>query len=408
MNDLFFARSGREFRKYAAAASLTAIGNGMHFIAMAWFLYQATDAVASVALVLIIQTLPGLLFSPWIGVLIDRWSDKWICVATDVVHGLLLSALALAIYFETWVVPTIYVTTFLVAICNAFFQPAVSALIRNISTKDKLLDANIASNVCMQIGMLAGSSLGGIVVAEFGFLTVVMLNIASFYISGALTAWVHLSLPKAGVKRGREPFRFISEFRATLAYVRENQYLVWLAVVQMFGTATLSVCNTLLPAFVDRELRADATAFGIIDAAWGAGAIIGGLTLAYIARKMSRRHVTLFGPCCLSIAVVVFLTAHSVAQATLGYFLLAFVICIVRVSTDTDLLSNVDRDYFGKVKSTITMFISYISLGLYGLLGYMGDGLSLRFILLGLAVVIFGGFIIRAVRVTLKNVPHQV
>lgn len=398
MNDFLFARFGREFRKYAAAASLTAIGNGMHFIAMAWFLYQATDTVASVALILIVQTLPGLLFSPWIGVLIDRWSDKWICVTTDVVRGLLLSVLVLAIHLDTWVVPVIYISAFLMAVCNAFFQPAVGALIRDISTRESLLNANIASNVCMQIGMLAGSSLGGILVAKFGFLTVIVLNIGSFYVSGALTAWIRLGEGGGTKAQARAQVRFLEQFRATYTYVRENHYLLWLAVVQMFGTATLSMCNTLLPAFVDRELRADAIAFGIIDATWGAGAIVGGLVLAFVARKVSRRHIMLYGPCCLALALLVFLTSQSVLQASLGYFLLAFVICIVRVSTDTDLVTNVDRDYFGKIKSTITMFISYITLGLYGVLGYLGENLSIRFILLGLAAVIFCGFLLRLAR----------
>lgn len=395
MNRIFSSLLCGEFRKYVLAAVLTAIGNGMHFIAMAWFLYTVTGTVASVGWILIVSTLPGLLFSPWIGVLVDRWSNKRICVAVDVLRGLILSCMVLAMVFDTWVVETIYVTTFLVAVCNNFFQPAVAALIRDISTKENLLDANIASNMSMQIGMLTGSSAGGILVAHFGVMTVILLNIASFFISGGLTLWIRNGNEAAPSGHARGHPGFMKELRDTLAYVRDNRFIVWFAIVQMFGSTTLYVCNTLLAVFVDKELNAGAEAFGMIDAAWGAGAIAGGLALATIARKIDRRHISLLGPLLLSAAILLFLTSRSVVQAVAGYFALGFIICVVRVSTDTEIAALVDRKYFGKIKSTIIMFISYISLGVYGAVGYLGDHVSVRWIFLVLGVAIFSGLLLK-------------
>lgn len=395
MNKTFSSLLCGEFRKYVVAAALTAIGNGMHFIAMAWYLYKITGTVASVGWILIVSTLPGLLFSPWIGVLVDRWNNKRICVATDILRGLILSCMVLSMYLDTFVVETIYVTTFLVAMCNIFFQPSVSALIRDISAKENLLNANIVSNMSMQIGMLAGSSAGGILVAHFGVMTVILLNIASFFISGGLTLWIKKDEHAAAFDPAQKKPGMMKELRDTLAYVRDNRFIVWYAIVQMFGSTTLYVCNTLLPVFVDKELKASAQAFGTIDAAWGGGAIAGGLALAYIARKFNGRHISLFGPLLLSAAILLFLTSQSVVQAVAGYFALGFIVCVVRISTDTEIAAEVDRKYFGKIKSTIIMFISYISLGVYGSVGYLGDHISVRWIFLVLGAAIFCGFLLR-------------
>jgi DHA3 family macrolide efflux protein-like MFS transporter len=398
MNKLFSSLLCGEFRKYMAATALTSIGNGMHFIAMSWFLYHITGKVASVGWILIVSTLPGLLFSPWIGVLVDRWSNKWVCVVTDLVRGLLLACMALAMYFDAWVVETIYVTTFLAAVCSMFFQPSVAALIRDISAKGNLLDANIVSNMSMQIGMLAGSSIGGLLIAQFGVMTVVVLNVASFFISGCLTLWIRQHGQAGAHPAAGKKIDFTQELRDTLAYVRDNRFIVWFAVVQMLGSVTLYVCNTLLPVFVDRELKAGAQAFGIIDAGWGAGAIAGGLALAYIARRIKAHRISMFGPVFLSAAILLFLTSHNVVQAVAGYFALAFVICVVRVSTDTEIAAEVDRRYFGKIKSTIIMFVSYISLGVYGLVGYLGDHISVRWIFLALSMAMLGGFLLNLAR----------
>lgn len=395
MNKLFSSLRCGEFRKYVIAAALSSVGNGMHFIAVAWFLYKITGSAASVGWVLIVGTLPGLVLSPWIGVLVDRWSNKWICVAADVLRALILSCLVLAMLFDFRVVETIYVTTFLTAICSIFFQSSVAALVRDISTKENLLDANIVSKMSMQIGMLTGSSIGGILVAHFGAMTVILLNGASFLISGILTMWIREVRHAASFDQAHEKIRFAKELRDTLDYVRDNRFIVWSAIVQMFGATTLSVCNTLLPVFVDRELKAGAQAFGMIDAAWGAGSIAGGFALAYIARRIDGRRISLYGPLFLALAILLFLTSHSVVQAIAGYFALSFIVCIVRISTDTEIAAEVDRKYFGKIKSTIIMFISYMSLGIYGLIGYLGDHISVRWIFLMLGAAILSGVLLK-------------
>jgi predicted MFS family arabinose efflux permease len=398
MNKIFSSLLCGEFRKYVLAAVLTAIGNGMHFIAMAWFLYKATGTVASVGWILLASTLPGLQISPWIRVLDDRWRNQRFCVATDILRGLILSCMVLAMAFDIWVVETVYVVTFLVSVCNIFFQPAVSALVRDISNKERLLDANIVSTMSMQIGMLAGSSAGGILVAHYGVMTVILLNIASFFVSAGLTLWIKKDESVAAFEPAPRRPGFIKEMRDTLAYVRDNQFIVWFAIVQMFGSTTLYVCNTLLPVFVDKELKAGAEAFGTIDAAWGGGAIAGGLALATIARRFSGRQLSLFGPLLLSAAILLFLTSQSTAQAVAGYFALGFIVCVVRVSTDTEIAAEVDRKFFGKIKSTIIMFISYISLGVYASIGYLGDHISVRWIFLVLGVAIFSGFLLKLAR----------
>lgn len=396
-----------EFGKYVVAEVLTSVGTGMHFIAMSWFLYQKTGHVTSIALILIITTLPGLVLAPFIGVLVDRWSDQVICVVSDILRAVILSCLVLSMYLDVYVVETIYVTSFLVAICDIFFQPAVGALIRDISTKENLLHANIVSNMSMQIGTLCGASLGGIVVAQFGVMTAILLNVASFVVSAILTAWIRRSPHAAAAAPVDEPLNFRKALRDTLHYVRKNRYIVWLAVVQMYGSLTLYVCNTLLPGFVARDLEGGSQAFGMIDAGWGAGALVGGLALAYVARRVGSQQITTIGPFVLVGAIGLFLTSHGPVQALIGYFALGFIICIVRVSTSTVLAADVDRAYFGRVKSGITMFISYISLGAYGAVGYVGDRVSARYIFLALGAVILGGSLLRPSSALLRAADKQ-
>jgi DHA3 family macrolide efflux protein-like MFS transporter len=389
MVSVFSLLEDREYRKYAAATMLTSLGNGMQFIAMSWFLYKMTGKASSIGWILIISTLPGLLFSPWIGPLIDRWNTQRICVVTDFLRGAILFFVALAMYFNALSVELIYLSTFLVSICNNFFQPAVSVLVRSIVMKDRLLNANIIGNISMQVGMLGGASVGGLLVAQFGAAVVIFINVASFFVSGLLTWWIRPAAAAAVAADSRRP-GILREFRGTFDYVRDNRALIWLAIQQMFIYIMLYICNTLLPIFVDKELASDASGFGLIDAAWGVGAMIGGLSLSRIVAKIDRRHLGVIGLVLTAGALFVFLTARAVPQSVMAYFALGFLACVIRVNTDTIIVTEVDPVYFGRVKATISMFISYMSLLVYAVVGYTADKISVRWIYLGLCLLILG------------------
>lgn len=387
MLETFSILRNGEYRKYAAATFLSCIGNGMYFVAMSWYLYKLTDKASSIGWILIMSSLPGLLFSPWIGVLVDRWSLRWICIGTDILRGAILLGVAAGMQAGVLEPAHIFAATFLLSLCANFFQPASGALVRNIAAKDRLLKANIVSNMTMQVGMLGGASLGGLMVAGAGAAWVVFVNALSFFVSGWLIGAIARTADD-GAGQSRKKAGFAEELRATRDYVGSHPAIVWLAIQQMLVYVTLYVCNTLLPVFVDRELKASVSAFGLIDAAWGEGALAGGLCLTYIVSRIPGRHFGIVGLGSLSAALLVFLTANNVAQALVAYFFLGFCACIIRVNTDTIIAAEVDPAFFGKIKATISMFTAYGGLLVYSFVGYAGDKVSVRSIYLAVCILI--------------------
>ncbi|MET3134807.1 DHA3 family macrolide efflux protein-like MFS transporter [Oxalobacteraceae bacterium GrIS 1.11] len=394
MKSTFSILLDREYKKYAAASILTSVGTGMQFVAISWFLYKLSGSSSSIGWMLIVATLPGILFSPWIGTLVDRWDARLICIGSDIVRGVVLLFLVTCMYLGKSSATIIYGCAFLIAICDNFFQPAVGSLVRNIVVRERLLSANIIGNMSMQIGIMTGASIGGLLVARYGALLVVCINMVSFFVSAVLIYWINTKYQK-NTSSGKGPkIGFFAEFKATRNYIATHSNIIWLAMLQMFVYLTLYICNTLLPAFVDKELAGGAAGFGMIDAAWGVGAMLGGFALTYVARRIDRRLFGLAGLLLMSAAIFIFLTARAVPQAVCAYLMLGFLTCMIRVNTDTILVTEVDPQYFGKVKATITMFISYIGLGVYGSVGYIGDHISIRSIYLALGLAIFFGFFV--------------
>jgi len=411
MLKIFEPLQSAQFRKYFTAAVLSALGDGMQMIAMSWFLYHKTESVAAVSAILIIQTLPGLFLSPVAGALVDRWSTKRVCVAADASQGLILVGLVLAIQTDRWVLPAIYTASFLLAVCRLFFSPALGALVRDISTKDALLSANILSSTTLQAGMLCGASLGGFLVAAIGATSVMLINAVSFFVSSVLTAWIR-TVPREtaaehansesgeGGDGGEAPSpHLLRELREALGYARRHPFILWLTVVDIFDTMAINVFTALLPAFVSRELQAGPEVFGMIEGAWGGGALLGGFLLSHVARRVGQHAISVAGPACLSLLMVFFLTSQSTAHAVAGYFVLGVFVCAVGINTNTLLASEVAPAYFGKVKSFIYMCTSYVGLAVYGLLSVLGDRVSPRWILGTVSGLIMAGFLCKLLQV---------
>lgn len=394
MRDTFAILREREYRKYAAASLLAAVGTGMQFVAISWYLWTITGSASAIGWVLVVSALPGMLLSPWIGALVDRWEAKRICIGADLARAAILVPLIAIMHFHEKSIAAVYVCIFLIAVCDNFFQPAVGAMVRSIVDRERLLPANIVGNMCMQVGVLVGAGVGGLLLAKFDAPTVIVINAVALSVSAGLTFWIKTSsdVPRAQAKKAL----LFDEFKAGATYIVQHPHIVWLAMLQMFVYVTLYVCNTLLPAFVDKELGGGASAFGIIDAAWGAGALLGGLSLGAIAKRMDRRSLGVLGLLLLSVAIFVFLTSHYVPQAFLAYVMLGFLACVIRVNTDTILVSEVDPVFFGRVKAAIAMFISYMGLIVYICVGYLGDIVDIRTIYMVLGSMLFLGFLAAA------------
>ena len=73
------------------------IGEGLNRVALLWFVYELTGSAMKMTVVGLLQTIPPLLFGPFIGVYLDRWPKKAVMVWVDVLRALL-----------TLLIPTLY------------------------------------------------------------------------------------------------------------------------------------------------------------------------------------------------------------------------------------------------------------------------------------------------------------
>lgn len=394
----------RRFRNYFYGTIVSSVGDGMQFIGIAWLLTQLTGTTSSIGWLLAVSSLSGILFSPWIGILVDRWDRRLTCVGADLCRGaviLVIPALYDTHSLQIWM---LYVVAFLVSIGDRFYLPATGGLVREIVPVEDLLPANALSNVCLQIGLLVGSGLGGLIVASFTPVLVMLLNTFSFGISAACTFSIRrgIHLVQTTDKKTSSVSR---DFTAGIAYLRSHPYIISIAGLQLILFFALYTTNVLLPIFSASVLQVGSTGFGLIDAASAVGSILGGMLLLFVLHKVKSHLAVTPGMLLLSGSIAIFLTSRGLWQAMVGYLLMGLFYGITRISYDTMIQAIVPTHFQGRVKSTIAMIVACISFSVYLGVGYLGDLVSLRFIYLVVTIIILIGGLL-SISLSLSSNPN--
>jgi DHA3 family macrolide efflux protein-like MFS transporter len=88
----------RKFRAFlliwsGQVVSLT--GSGLTGFALGVWVYQRTGSVTQFALISLFTSLPGIVFSPIAGALVDRWDRRWAMLISDAGAGLCTLSVAL-------------------------------------------------------------------------------------------------------------------------------------------------------------------------------------------------------------------------------------------------------------------------------------------------------------------------
>src|SRR5579864_2725816 len=191
---LLLRRNGN-FRRLWLAQIVSEIGDWFYTLSIYTLLLQFTGQASSVALALVLQVLPQTFAGPTAGVVNDRLKRKHVMIAADLIRfGVVMAMLLGRSRSMVWLVYPLLLAETTMA---AFFEPARSAVIPNITSEGEVLVANTLSSMTWSVNLMIGAAVGGVVAAFFGRDTVFILNALSFLTSAFLIAGMHFAEPHA-------------------------------------------------------------------------------------------------------------------------------------------------------------------------------------------------------------------
>ena len=307
----FAALSVRNFRLYFIGQLISLSGTWMQSMAQAWLVLKLTGSGVDLGFVVALQFVPMLLVGTWGGLIVDRVQKRNLLFATQAsaaMFAVILGVLTLTGHVQIW---QIFVMAFLLGMVNVFDNPARQAFVQEMVGRDLLSNAVSLNSVLVNLGRVIGPATAGAVIALFGIPACFFINAASFVAVICALALMRTSelTPIKRVIRARGQLR--QGFRYAFGDETIRDVLTAVAIVGIFAfNFTVS-----LPLLVKITFHGSAGAYGILLAAMGAGAVLGGLVIAH----RSRPSIPLLAGLCLSFGVAMLGVAYapSIVVATI-------------------------------------------------------------------------------------------
>ncbi|WP_104207475.1 MFS transporter [Coxiella endosymbiont of Rhipicephalus microplus] len=287
------------FRWYFVSCLLATFGSGLSYVTLSWLILQVNNSVAAVAILMLCFWLPTVLLGPFLGVIVDGYSRKWLMIGGNAIRGIVL--IFFSSYFSHHIASyIIYFLTILLGIGFSVYLPAAIALIREIVILDDLLYANFTIDIAYEMGNVAGMGLAGFFVACLSPAPTILVTGIIFILSTFALMRVKPTLQQ--IKKRKISYHFIiDDFKIGLVYLRKHPKLILIYSVQLLILVSFMTTPVLLAPFVKNVLQGSISQFGQIDAALSIGVVVGGIFMPWIADRWGLTKILMI--LCLLLAI---------------------------------------------------------------------------------------------------------
>ncbi len=399
----------RNYLVFWLGQTVSVMGDMVLFVALPVWVYQLTDSKTALGFSFAVNILPRLLLAPIAGVYVDRWDRRLTMIMCD----LLRAAALVGLFFvrdagDVWLV---YGVSFFSACVSRFYLPARNALIPDLVGPDRLVTANSLASVSQSAAQLVGPLVGGALVTLGGPGLAVALDLATFLVAAlslSLIDVVGRKAAAAGAGEGDEGDAGADDRVATTgptgatgphprprlsADLVAGLRLAWKTTVLRYLLLTFGIAGlaqgalvTLMLPFLTEVLGLPSDHFGLVVAADGAGALVGGLLVGSLAQRL--KPETLYSASLLVAGLVLGLI---VAAGDFRWFLGGLVVegavgVGAGIATMTILQARVPEEFRGRVHSLWSMTSSVSMVGMMSA-GFVADVTGTRLALVGAAAL---------------------
>lgn len=372
----------KEYYRFLSADLLSQFSSGVMLSAISWYAiswYKSNDLVANLTNT---NLLSGLLITVLIIPIIDKIKENKIIQISLLIKTLMiLSSIICCTLFKD-----IKIGLFIIALANGIswnlYFPASKKFIQNISNIEELNKNNSLSETTMQIGLFSSGLISGILLKYTNILKILYLILLLSFISTLLS----ITLKKhSNNKKNKNNIN-----NKYSNYNNNYIYLLLIGIVLYIPFVGANEINTILPGYVTEILKGNSIIYGSIDMMYGIGAILSGVLVSYLYKRIKETNIVKYiFICSIIIGVILSINKSIIISYTL-LFILGIIGPSIRIIINTLTMKTVNSKSIGKLMSIWNIISILLQILLIKALGNIMDsyGANKGFILYSITMII--------------------
>ncbi len=270
------------FGRIWGSIAVSLMGTQVSLLALPLTALAALGASPSqVALLAAAGTAPFLVFGLPAGAWVDRWSRRSLMVTADVLRGTLLASVPLAWILGILTLGQLYVVAFGIGSLSVLFDVASLTVLPALVPRRQIAAANGRLEAARAIAQTSGPGLGGVLVQVLTAPLAVVVDAASYLVSGVLLR----GLPEVPARERTavgEPI--LRQVTVGLAFCLRHRYIRPLALGAAWMNLWVEAFLAIVVTYAVRDLDLSAATVGVVLAGSNVGYLLGSLLVPWLNR----------------------------------------------------------------------------------------------------------------------------
>ena len=260
--------------------SISLFGDTFTLIALPWFVLQITESGTATASILLTLQLPAILTSMAIGSLVDRFQLRAIITIDNGLRTLIIGLIPILYWFGLLELWFLFLLTFLAGMLVPATEVGSRSVLPELVEDQDLDAANMLWSFSLNLSLVLGPAVAGLLVASFGGPSVLLIDAVTF----AVMAFVAVTMPN--VERSKSSAQAPLSERLGLRQLWDMKVVRNTTLLSLVFFFSYGPLEAAMPLYSDAILQTDAQGYGLLWSALAVGALIGTLSSTALSRRL--------------------------------------------------------------------------------------------------------------------------
>ena len=370
-------------RRFLIGESVSIFGSWVTQITLVWMVYQLTNSAMLVGVAGFSSQATGLIITPLVGVLLDRWNLKYVLLMTQMVSILLSSTLTFLTLNGHITVVWIIIIGTLQGTVKAFDLPArLVTISRLVDNKADTYSAMSVHSFLANTAKFVSPMIGGLLLARSGAASCFLVDSISYipFTFTILTSKIK-SFPN---NNSSKKTQFCKKLKDGFVFTYEFLPMKYVLMLQILICFMAMSYMNLMPIFAENVLNGNAETMGFLMTASALGSLVANFYLILRKQAIGLEKIMAYSTALLGLSLILFSRSTNLQICLVLIFIVGMnnSLTLTAISNFIQLIL-VDEDKRGRVTSIFTTcFLGIIPFGnlfFGGLTGKIGVKNALLF-----------------------------
>ena len=271
----------RDFALLWGGATISALGDGMSFVALLWLLIERGGSPTDVGLLAAIHTAPVIIGGIATGPILDAFDPRRVLAADNTLRGLAMASVPIAAAMGALTTAHLFVVAAIYGLLFMTSAAGIPSLITRLVCGDELITANAMESLSFSLSGLIGPGVAGLLIAFVGAPFVLAIDALTYFVFVACLLAMRRGgkgeVPEAasGAEAGAASTPTSKGLGPAVRFILGSAPIVAITLFYMSVNIAGGIVTVVIPLYVRDVLLGGPATFGLLLSVLTAGDLAG-------------------------------------------------------------------------------------------------------------------------------------